>query len=141
MSIKDLKMKQVREDGKVYESTLGTLQEDREKQAKLLEEEREEKRRKRQLRKEKWAAWRTKWFPRIWELIKILALIAVVGALIYFLFWVALIGIGLAAMGGGVSEGARSSQSYSDALYEQRQDNIRRMQQQKIYDQQHRRRR
>lgn len=96
---------------------------------------------KKQIRKAKRKAWWKKWGPRIWKGIQIIAIIVAVGALLYFLFWIALIAIGLAAVGGGVSEGARESQAHNDALYQQRQDNIRRMQQQKIYDQQHRRRR
>lgn len=96
---------------------------------------------KEQIRKAKRKAWWKKWGPFILKAIQIVAIIVAVGILLYYLFWIALIVIGLAAMGGGVSEGARESQAHNDALYQQRQDNIRRMQQQKIYDQQHRRRR
>lgn len=114
MSILDkIELTQEREDGKVYTTTASRMEEDAKIQAELLKQERkekEEKRLKRQRRKEKWVAWWKTWGPVIWEVVKIIGIIVALGVLLYFLFWIALIGIGLAAVGGGMAEGGSEHQ-------------------------------
>lgn len=114
MSIQDLKLSRTREDGKTYTTTVGNRYDDARKQR--------EKVSKKQQRKAKWSAWKKKWFPIIWDIVKLLGTIAVFCVLLYFLFWVAIIGIALAAIGGGLSEGGREQQAQGHYYNEQRRN-------------------
>lgn len=114
MSIKDLQLTQTREDGKKYNTTLGTREEDAQKQRELMY--------KKQIRKAKWAKWRKKWTPRIIEGLKLLAIIAVVGVLLYFLFWIVIIGIGLMAVGAGMSEAGQEGQARAEHYNQKNRD-------------------
>lgn len=77
---------------------------------------------KEQIRKEKRKAWWKKWGPLIWKGIQITAIAVVVGVLLYYLFWIALIVIGLAAMGGGMAESGQQQQSQGQFYNQQRSD-------------------
>lgn len=106
MSIKDLELQRTREDGKTYTTTIGTMQEDAQTQR--------EKVHKKYMRKVRRAEMRKKWMPKVLNGIKILGTLAVVGVLLYFLFWVIIGGIVLAAVGAGMSESGRASQNRSN---------------------------
>lgn len=103
MSIKDLEIIRTREDGKNYKTTLGTMEEDAKIQAEKLQKIR--------ARKAKRAKWWKKWKPTIIKSLKIIGILVILGILLYFLFWVVVGGIVLAAVGAGMSEGGRASQN------------------------------
>lgn len=85
----------MRADGNTFKTALDRMEEDCEIQANILSDKVERKR----IRKAKWVAWWKKWVPQIWSGIQVLGIIAAVAILLYFLFWIALIAIGLAAAG------------------------------------------
>lgn len=114
MSIKNLELQRTREDGKTYTTTIGTMHEDAQTQR--------EKVHAKHMRKARRADMRKKWMPKVLNGIKILGILAVVGVLLYFLFWVVVGGIVLAAVGAGMSEGGAEAQSRANYYNQQRYD-------------------
>ena len=105
MSIKNLELQRTREDGKTYTTTLGTMHEDAQKQR--------EKVHAKYMRKARRADMLKKWKPKVLKGLKLLGKLAVIGVLLYFLFWIVVGGIVLMAVGSGMSEGGRASQNRS----------------------------
>lgn len=114
MSLKDIQLTQKREDGKTYTTTVGTMEEDAKiHHQKMLDE---------RARKIKWAKWRKKWIPRIVRTFEIIAILTLVGVVLYFAVWLFIIGIVLMAAGSGMSEGGRESQARSQYYNQLRHD-------------------
>lgn len=114
MSIKNLELQRTREDGKTYTTTIGTMHEDAQSQR--------EKVHKKHMRKARRADMRKKWMPKVLNGIKILGILAVVGVLLYYLFWIIVGGIVLMAVGAGMSEGGIASQNRSNYYNQQNYD-------------------
>lgn len=111
MSIKNLELQRTREDGKTYTTTIGTMHEDAQKQR--------EKVHAKHMRKARRADMRKKWMPKVLEGIKILGILAVVGVLLYYVFWIIVGGIVLMAAGAGMSEGGREAQNRANHYNQQ----------------------
>ena len=109
MSIKNLEIQRTREDGKTYTTTFGTMHEDAQKQR--------EKMHAKYMRKARRADMRKKWKPKVLKGLKILGKLTVVGVLLYFLFWVAVGGIVLMAVGSGMVEGGRPPRNRGNRYY------------------------
>ena len=102
-----LQLMRVRDDGTFYTTTVGERKE-REKQEKMNEFERaqkaNERARKKQIRKAKRAQFKQAHGKRIWNIIQLIGIIALVFIIGKLLLPVIIFGIVLMAVGGGVSD-------------------------------------
>lgn len=67
-------------------------------------------------------AWWEKWGPYVTKDIQIIGIIAAVGVLLYYLFWIALFGVALAAADAGMSEGGSEGVARANHYNQLRRD-------------------